>query len=274
MRSYLTNRHQYVSLNKTESNNKRIECGVPQGSILGPLLFLVFINDIFSLKLKGELQLFADDAILMFEANSADDLIIQMQTDLDTLSIWLKSNYLLLNTEKKTNYIIFNLGKRTCNPLGELKFENLAILRTTEVSYLGLINTQELKWHSHIDAIKKRIAPMIGAIKRLNPFAPTAVKKSLYFSFVYSHLTYLNTIWSNSPIYKIQELKTLQNRAIKAIFNMPYLTPTRSLYNSNFFPLTVLIEYLAIVLIHRIYNNLMKNCITFTQNRDVHHHNL
>jgi Reverse transcriptase (RNA-dependent DNA polymerase) len=106
LKDYLTNRRQFVRIGENDGDTLPNNCGVPQGSILGPTLFLIYINEIFNLQLIGKPQLYADDAVLIYTENTYDDLYVAMSTDLRTLNSWFILNRLTINT-KKTQYMIF-----------------------------------------------------------------------------------------------------------------------------------------------------------------------
>jgi retron-type reverse transcriptase len=129
--SYLSNRYHYVELNGIKSRRRLIKFGVPQGSILGPLLFIIFINDITELNLRGMISLFADDTSIFYFGSNPDRLIEDMNWDLSQLNEWLIRNKLIINI-KKTNYIIFSkmntgfiLSSSTKSGLSKISWTNI-----------------------------------------------------------------------------------------------------------------------------------------------------
>lgn len=255
--NYLTNREQTVKLNHYESTNLRVRCGVPQGSILGPTLFLAYINDIFELDLKGSLQLFADDAALIYNASSLTELKDNMEHDLKTLNDYLSNNSLKLNFAK-TNYLIFYLKHRPQNLFDELEYMGDCIKRVDSIRYLGLIINSSLTWSDHILQIKRKTFPFIGVLRRVGYLIPLKLRNQLYFSYIHSNFTYLIQIWGAANPGLINDLQVIQNKAIKAIRHLPGLTPTKLLYDDHILPVVSLIDYEYLMTIYKIRHGLLK----------------
>ena len=147
LRTYLSNRHQYVEYNDSKSETKSISIGVPQGSILGPLLFLIYINDLPRVSRVFSMLMYADDTTLYCNINNANSDII-LNNELCKISDWLSSNKLSLNV-KKTKYMIFHTPqKRVIYPT--LKLNNANIKRVSQFNFLGVVLASTLKWDKHI----------------------------------------------------------------------------------------------------------------------------
>ena len=147
--SYLTNRKQYVVIDKFSSDCAEITCGVPQGSILGPILFLLCINDLNSASKVLQTIMFADDTNLFLTGKSFDTLEEQMNEELQIISEWFKANLLSLNITK-TSYMIFGNSKFWDL---NLTIEHSTILRQFEMKFLGVILAANLKWSKHIEIV-------------------------------------------------------------------------------------------------------------------------
>ena len=228
--SFQHNRKQYVSLNHNFSDMQHPKIGVAQGSMLSSAEFSLYMNDIFDLNFKGNIQLYADDAVLMFSSASIDQLIEIMQHDLDILKKYLELNKLQLNIEK-TNYIIFDKYKTNESQSASIPtINNTVINKVTETKYLGLIIDSKLSRHQHINKIKNKIKPIIFAVKRHNNYLHTKAKHDIYNAHFLSHISYLNPIWSNASRYKLNEIKVLQNKMIKAMYGYSTREHTRLLY--------------------------------------------
>ena len=145
IKSYLSNRKQYVQIGETKSNLLNINCGVPQGSVLGPLLFLIYVNDIVNCNPHGNIRLFADDTYVFIESNQINDLYNKAENVLKYLDRWFRANKLTLNIDK-TNFIIFTTPDRRkkLNIPNTLNFNNITINRTDQAKYLGLILDEDL----------------------------------------------------------------------------------------------------------------------------------
>lgn len=248
--SYLTNRKQRVQIKDRYSNFANIKDGVPQGSILGPFLFLICINSMASLKLCGKLQLFADDLALVYSCNSVDELKLEMENDLDNVTNWLSTHRMTMNISK-THYILFD-GRKKLDAFTKnntrIIFNSQQIVRVEESKYLGLIIDEKLNFLSHINHIKSKIRPMIYAIKRTRPFINSFTGEILYFSYIYSHLIYLNKIWSAANNEEIKTIEIFQRKAVKCIYKFPNLKPTKEIYNEKILPFSIVSDMLLTIL--------------------------
>lgn len=268
IKSFLENRYQMVTINETNSDLYPAKCGVPQGSKLAALFYIIFINDIFDIRLHGDIQLYADDIALTFSCDTIDMLRTKMQSDLFKLSKYFDENFLLINA-KKTHYIVYkNPEIANCN--FKLTYKNEKINRTSETTYLGLKINSKLNWNNQIDAIKTKILPFIGAIKRLSYRFSTKVLKMLYFAYIQSRLTYMIPIWGTSPKYKFKMLQTLQNKIVKIVTKKSPLTATESIYTNGITSLTNLFKFNQCLYIHQITNNNMRNNLNINTGMDLH----
>ena len=154
-KSYLSNRKQYVYSNGESSQLKDITCGVPQGSVLGPLLFLIYINDLPNISKLLQFFLFADDTNIYYEAESSEQLEQVINKELQKLRTWLMVNRLSLNMDK-TNFIMFHPYNKPINHTITLKFRKNAIMEKKCIKYLGIMIDSTLTWHTHIGNISKK----------------------------------------------------------------------------------------------------------------------
>lgn len=267
--SYLSQRTQKIVLEDITSNTNSITMGVPQGSILGPTLFNLYVNDIFELQLFGKISMYADDAMLTYSVTNINELQNNIQEDLNTLNNYFNNNSLQMNINK-TNYIIF--GKHSNNSLN-LIVNQIPIKKVIFIKYLGLLINEKLSWDQHANHIMKSIAPYCGMLYKLNKILNKKMLFNIYFAHINGRLLYLNVIWSSIPIYKQKEIKVLQNKALKSIMSLPRLAPTHTLYNEKILPFELLSEYELMVLFYKIINHKIKHNLDIITNSEIHEHN-
>ena len=216
--SYLHNRSQYVYLDKYSSMRKQITIGVPQGSVLGPLLFIIYINDIVVCSNLLKPLLFADDTNLFYSDKNIEHLRITVEEELDKLSTWFRINRLSLNVSK-TNFILF--GKKPVPAHFEITIDKLPIARVDCIKFLGVLVDSRLSWSAHIDYIATKIAKSLGAINRIKTILPRKLLITLYYSMVYPYLNYCCIVWGGACPTILSKLIILQKRAIRILSHAP-----------------------------------------------------
>jgi len=214
--SYLSNRKQYVFLNGETSQLRNITCGVPQGSVLGPLLFLIYINDLPNISKILNFYLFADDTNIYFEAETPEKLERVVNKELKELHIWLIVNRLSLNIDK-TNFVIFHPYNKPLKHNITLKIQKKAITQKNSVKYLGIMIDSGLTWQIHIDSLSKKISRSIGLLYKIRPFVNKNILKMLYYSLIFSHLSYAIEIWGSADNIHLNRLFILQKRAVRIL---------------------------------------------------------
>ena len=188
-KSYLSDRKQYVSVNGFISSHLCVSWGVPQGSVLGPLLFLIFINDLPLSSSKLGFYLFADDTNIYYEAESLDQLQNVVNNGLKKVKKWLDVNKLSLNIDK-TNFIIFKSPQHSVSGTVDIKIGNLAIKQTCYVKFLGVLLDENLSWKYHKSELSKRLARTCGVLFKIRHFLPVNVLICLYNSLFSSFIQY------------------------------------------------------------------------------------
>ena len=210
--SYLSNRSQVVEVNGVISDKGNIKHGVPQGSILGPLLFLLYINDISESSRVLKFFLFADDTTVYYSANPKSQNTEEiLNTELEKVACWLSANRLSLNV-KKSNFLHFHQGRSKKIPL-KLKLNGTLIEEKETAKYLGTFLDNKLSWKSQIQHIKITLARNIGLISKIRHFAKETCQK-LFHSLILPHINYNILNWTCT--HK-SNLKPIENKIKKAI---------------------------------------------------------
>ena len=214
IKSYLRNREQYVTVNGKNSKRTPLLYGVPQGSILGPLFFIIYINDLPHISDLAKFILYADDANIIVTGDDIEDVKNNVLQLVNKLVYWVGGNGLLLNL-KKTKFMIFS-RKRNVGTF-DLKINNVPIEKLSEAKFLGVIVDDKFTWKSHIHAIKTKMARYVGILYRIKFHVPLKVRLQIYHSFVQSHLNYCSLLWGFACKSLIDSLFIKQKKAMRAV---------------------------------------------------------
>ena len=228
------------------SNHLPVVSGVPQGSILGPLLFLIFINDLPASVLSSIVLLYADDTKCVLPIYSLSDCL-RLQNDLTRLSEWCTTWNLALNEDKCCSVHFTCSTRRPCTTSSYCLNEK-AISSKTQYKDLGIIVSGDLSWHPHYQLITSRAYKMLGLLRRVfsNSIAVSA-KRSLYISLVRSQLLYCSPIWHPYLLADVKSLELVQRRATKFIMNYSTLDYRNRLIHLNLLPLMIELELADII---------------------------
>ena len=213
-KSYLKNRNQFVSIGTSESSAKQIIYGVPQGSILGPLLFIIYINDLPQISEIAKFIMYADDANIFLTGENINEVYDKLKILSDVLVKWVDNNGLALNL-KKTNYMIFSRQRNLS--FRDVVISGVTIERKTEARFLGVIIDNKLNWSQHISAMKMKMARYIGVMYKLKKYLPLEARLQIYHSFVQSHLNYCSLVWGFAAKSHIETLFVKQKMGLRAI---------------------------------------------------------
>ena len=217
--SFLTKRLQYVSLENHQSNLKKINYGVPQGSVLGSLLFNIYINDI-STSVFCTPRLFADDTCLIVDDKNINDLHKKITTEITSLNKWMIANKLTLNLSKSNLILIQpkSRGHRTNLSLMLSSFvSNLASVSMSK--YLGLIFDNSLSFEPHINNLARKLSKAVGILSKVKVYLNTSALCTLYYALFQCHIQYGIITWSSTYKTYLKKLATLQNKAVKIVGN-------------------------------------------------------
>lgn len=239
--SYLTGRKQCVRVGSAISDFGEIKCGVPQGSVLGPILFLIYVNDLCNGNLFGKLTSFADDTALCYIGMNRYEIEFQINSDLKALRWWFTENDMVLSTEK-TKYLNFSL-RSNANVRKLIVYKcvncissqnqcvNCSEIKCTEsIKYLGLVLDSELNWKKHLAFLKSKLVRVLRLFYFLRNLCSRQLMRSIYFALVHSHLDYGISCWGGTYKTNLKPISSCQKSFIRIITNKHKLSTTYPLY--------------------------------------------
>ena len=215
LKSYLKDRKQFVQIDECASTLLSVTCGVPQGSILGPKLFILYINDICNASFILKFILFADDTNVFYSGVDIQTLCECISPELNKLHVWLSVNKLSLNVDK-TNYILFGNRKYIDNVC--ISMNNSIITRVRATKFLGVIIDEKLTWKDHVSLLRSKLAKTVGILYRVRHLLNRYALFILYCSPFLAYLTYCAEIWGNTYKSNIQCIFPLQKEIVRIVY--------------------------------------------------------
>lgn len=264
--SYLENREQMVKYSNSYSQNMDIKHGVPQGSVLAPILFILYINDISNYCKKCNIKLFADDTML-YVAGKVEDIQSKLNEDLKNICEWTCDNSLKLNLNKTKFMLIASRNKLNKFKQDGIKLsiiiDDCQIERVNKFKYLGVIIDCELNFNSHCEYIKNKMAKKVGLMFRLNNKISMYSKLIIYKSMISPHIDYCGTILIYLNKQQIQLLQKVQNRSMRAILSCNRYTPINTMLNVlNLMNIEQRIAYNTLMFVFKMKNGSMPSYLT------------
>ena len=215
--SYLKKRKQSVRINNVHSSFRDIVSGVPQGSVLGPILFNFYINDLFFFIKQATMYNYADDNTLAYFSKSLPDLVRVLEKEAGNALSWLEQNEMIANPDKFHALFVKKDQTNTCGI--KLDFSGQSIQSEENVKLLGVTLDYKLNFDQHISNICKKAASQLNVLKRLKSFIGFAEKEILVQSFVYSNFNYCPLVWYFSSSKSLQKIEKIQERALRFLHN-------------------------------------------------------
>ena len=257
-RSYLGHRRQYVSINCRTSSSGLSLCGVPQGSILGPLLFCIHINDL-PLNISDSsvrCDLFADDSTIHTSNKNMLKIESSLQHALREVETWCDVNRMILHPSKTKSMILTTRQKHQLAPLTlNLTINDVPIEQVREHKVLGVIIDEELSWESHINYICKKLSRNLYLLSKLTQFANKKTLLMFTHAHIMSHINYASSLWDGASKNNLKKLISLHRRSAKLILRSETISTDNKLLKLNILPLHRQCLFNKAVLMFKVYSN-------------------
>ena len=232
-KSYLSDRHIKVKYNNVLSENYVLSYGTPQGSVLGPLLYIILANDLVKCLKFCTCITFADDTTIFASGNNLKYLYKKVNADLKRLGDWFASNSLTLNLDK-SKYIIFKPKRKEIDHNAIIQLSGKTIDRVKDIKFLGLIIDEALDWNLQVKSVLTKMIAGNYSLNMTKNILPSSTKLLIYFANVHSHLIYALSVWG--PMLKLGELNKIrkqQNKSVRLIFNVSNRTRLSEYYRKG-----------------------------------------
>ena len=269
-KSYLSNRTQQTIIGDSISDIEQLNCGIPQGSILGPKFFNIYINDIIYAS-NLSVKLFADDACLSYSSHNINDLEQTINNELKIITNWRKANKLSINF-KKSNYMVFTRKKNKINI--QISIEGNKLDRVDETKYLGVLLDHKLSWKDHANYITNKVSKASYIISKIRHYVDLPILKMIYYSLVHPHLNYCLTAWGGTCNTTLKPLITVQKRIVRIMTSSPFDSSSRPIFlKLGILPLNKLYNLNLSLLMHKIFNNKITGSYNLTLTSNTHNLN-
>ena len=230
--TYLSNRQQCVVLDHVYSDWATVMRGVPQGSVLGPLLFIIYMNDLPAVLQHSHMNLFADDIALYVMHSDPNILQTYLNHDLSLVFQWVASNGFKVNVSKSQSLLLASRHRRDKLSSLQIFLDGNLIRPNSCVKYLGVLVDSDLAWTNHIQSVRKKCLAALSVIRRISVYMSTTLLKILYKAFVLPYLTYCCCVWHFCPKNVSDRLQRVQNYAMRVILKKPPRTSSSTCLQS------------------------------------------
>jgi hypothetical protein len=268
---YLTGRTQRVRYERALSSPSNVTQGVPQGSNLGPLLFILYINDFHLICQNSTSIMYADDCNVLFNfARNDVSIVPRVNLLLSNFADWFSCNRLALNISK-TNYIVFS-GKRRL-VINGISINGSLLSQVNNANFLGITIDDTLTWKNHLAALRSKLSKSIGILRKLARHLSRSILLQLYNSFITPYLQYGITIWGSAPKTTLNPIFVLQKKALKIALDLPMRTSTEQvLRTAKVLPLSDMYKLRVGIFMYKFNSLLLPSCFLsyFQANSQVH----
>lgn len=251
--SFMSDRNMIVKVKNSLSDTRVVDLGVPQGSVLGPLLFILYINELPRCISSGLTTMFADDTTITVSALTPEELLEKMNTVTDEMDAWCQRNKLILNVNKT---VCLNFHIKTSRP------DLDSPLFSQQTKFLGTIVDPKLKWHNHLNHVCSKLNSAYFAIFQLKSYLDMDGLLSVYYALAYSHISYNIVVWGITS--EISRVLVCQKRIIRLLFNLKPRDSCRPYFKKH------RILTAPAILILKAVTYVFNNKMLFTRSGDVH----
>ena len=227
--SYLRGRKQFVDFNGSKSKFQKINWGIPQGTVMGPLLFLIYTSEIVNIVKHCTPAIFADDTSLLVRDKTFRGLFEKASYELKLFQQWFDDNMLTANMSK-TKYMLFDSASPN---LYKLQIGETTLEEVQKFKLVGVVINNSLSWIDHYDHILTKIRPCLRALYLVRNSLDTDCKLLIYNSLIISHLNYCLPIWSNLTSKQTTAIQVIMNKALRSIFNIKKRDSCSLIYKQN-----------------------------------------
>lgn len=250
LRNYLEQRYQLVRVNNVLSDKQLIKIGVPQGTVLGPILFISYINLLLSLHINGSIISYADDTVLVFEGDTWDEVRNKMINGLSVTELWLECFRLSLNLQK-TKYIAFSLTNANRPDYSSIVVNDRQVNEVSHMKYLGIVVDRFLKWQPHVDYLSNKIRTLIHKFYILREILSLRTLITIYKSLVESLIRYGILVWGGLYNNALDRLNVAQKYIIKIMYRKSRLYPSEQLFSGDVCNIRTLYVMTVAAFIHK-----------------------
>ena len=251
-KSYLGSRKQCTVVNNSVSSFSSLTHGVPQGSILGPILFLLYINDIARTSNKLNFLLFADDTTIYIQGNNLHEIQNTLNSEMLKVLNWIKSNKLTINVSK-TQYMISSSLLHQSPPI-EIYLDNILLKQVEQCKFLGVTIDSKLRWSGHVNETCTRLSKIIGILYKIRRSLTVDCIRQIYLALAYPHLTYCCAIWGGTVNTNLQALFIIKKKLLRVMSSSGRYAHTQPLFEN--FKLLKLYDIITLQTCNFIYKSI------------------